>query len=121
MSLQGNPSELKAALQFGLLYTLILLAIAAVKNEFGGRALYGVAAVAGVAEVHAIALSTSQLVESMRLDSADGWQIIVIALISSLVFKLATAALIGTRQLLRIIVLPYLVTIATGIGIVTWW
>jgi uncharacterized membrane protein (DUF4010 family) len=121
MSSQGNPSELKAALQFGLLYTLILLAIAAVKNEFGGRALYGVAAVAGVAEVHAIALSTSQLVESMRLNSADGWQIIVIALISSLVFKLATAALVGSRQLLRIIVLPYLVTIAAGIGIVTWW
>jgi uncharacterized membrane protein (DUF4010 family) len=118
MSSQGNPSELKTALQFGFLYTLILLAIAAVKTEFGGRALYGVAAVAGVAEVHAIALSTSQLVETMRLYSADGWRIIVIALLSSLVFKFATATVLGTRRLLRLIAFPYLLAIAAGIGVV---
>jgi uncharacterized membrane protein (DUF4010 family) len=60
MSAQGNPSELKGALYFALIYTFILLAIAAVKDRYGASGLYVVAAASGLAEVHALALSTSQ-------------------------------------------------------------
>jgi uncharacterized membrane protein (DUF4010 family) len=121
MPTQGNPSELKTALQFALLYAVILVAIAALKGEFGGRVLYGAAAVAGVVEVHAITLSSSQLVKGMRLDASDGWRIIVIALMSNLIFKLATAALLGTRRLSSLLALPYLLAIAVGIGAFMFW
>jgi uncharacterized membrane protein (DUF4010 family) len=60
---QGNPPELKGALYFAVLYCFILLANAAVKAEYGVRGLYVVAAASGLAEVHALTLSTSQLVE----------------------------------------------------------
>lgn len=81
---QGNPSELTGALYFAVLYCFILLAIAAVKAKYGVRGLYVVAAASGLAEVHALTLSTSQLVEAGRLGGVEGWQIIVIALISNL-------------------------------------
>lgn len=118
---QGNPSELKGAIYFAVLYCFILLAIAVVKAHYGVRGLYVVAAASGLAEVHALALSTSQLVEAGRLGSVEGWQIIVIALISNLAFKAATVAALGARRLWKMIVLPFALTIAVGIAIVALW
>jgi uncharacterized membrane protein (DUF4010 family) len=118
---QGNPSELKGALYFAVLYTVILFAIAAVKEAYGARGLYLVAAASGLLEVHALALSTSLLVETGRLNGSEGWRIIALALISSLAFKGATVMVLGTRPLWRKVALPYMLTIAVGIGIVLWW
>ena len=121
MPIQGNPSELKGALYFALLYTFILFAIAAVKNRYGARGLYVVAAASGLAEVHALALSTAQLVESGRVGSGEGWRIIVVALLSNLVFKGAAVAMFGARRLWRKVAFPYVLTMAVGIGIVLLW
>jgi uncharacterized membrane protein (DUF4010 family) len=118
---QGNPSELKGALYFALLYTIILLAIAAVKDSYGARGLYVVAAASGLAEVHALALSTSQPVETGRVGSAEGWRIIAVALISSLAFKVAAVTVLGARRLWKKVALPYVLTIAVGIGLVLLW
>jgi uncharacterized membrane protein (DUF4010 family) len=121
MPIQGNPSELKGALYFALLYTIILFAIAAVKDRYGARGLYLVAAASGLAEVHALALSTAQLVESGRVGSGEGWRIIVVALLSNLVFKGAAVAMFGARRLWRKVAFPYVLTMAVGIGIVLLW
>lgn len=121
MPAQGNPSELRGALYFALLYAFILLAIAAVKDRYGARGLYVVAAASGLAEVHALALSTSQLVESGRVGSTQGWRIIVVALLSNLVFKGAAVRMFGSRRLWRKVALPYVLTMTVGIGIVLWW
>jgi len=118
---QGNPSELKGALYFALLYTLILFAIAAVKGIYGARGLYVVAAASGLVEVHALALSTSLLVETGRLNGSEGWRIIALALISNLAFKVTTVIVLGGRRLWRNVALPYVLTIAVGIGIALWW
>ena len=118
---QGNPTELKGALYFALLYTLILLAIAAVKDLYGARGLYVVAAASGLAEVHALALSTSQLVSTGRVSSIEGWRIIAVALISNLAFKAAMVAILGTRVIWRKVALPYVLTIGVGISIVLLW
>ncbi len=121
MPSQGNPTELKGALYFALLYTLILLAIAAVKDRYGASGLYVVAAASGLAEVHALALSTSQLVSTGRVSSIEGWRIIAVALISNLAFKAAMVAILGTRTIWRKVALPYVLTIAVGISIVLLW
>jgi uncharacterized membrane protein (DUF4010 family) len=118
---QGNPSELKGALYFAAIYTVILFAIAAVKDTYGASGLYVVAAASGLVEVHALALSTSLLVETGRLNGSEGWRIIALALISNLAFKGATVMVLGTRRLLGKVALPYVVTIAVGIGIALWW
>jgi len=117
----GNPSEIKGALYFAVLYTFILFAITAVKDTYGSRGLYVVAAASGLAEVHALALSTSQLVETGRLNGSEGWRIIALALISHLAFKGATVIVLGTRSLWRKVALPYVLAIAVAIGIALWW
>lgn len=118
---QGNPSELKGAVYFAFLYTLILLGIAAVKDRYGARGLYVVAAASGLTEVHALALSTSQLVASGRVGSSEGWRIIAVALISNLGFKVATVTMFGARRLWKKVGLPCVVTMAVGIGVVLLW
>ena len=95
MPVQENPSELRAALLFGLLYAVVLLAVAAAKTHFGDRGLYVVAALSGLTNVDAMTLSTSQLVGTERLDPEQGWRIIVTALMANLFFKAATIAAVG--------------------------
>jgi uncharacterized membrane protein (DUF4010 family) len=51
MPQQQNPSELKSALAFGLIYALVLLAIAAGKNYLGSGGLYIVAALSGLTDM----------------------------------------------------------------------
>lgn len=121
MLFQGNPTELRGAVYFAVLYALILLAIAAVKVQYGVRGLYVVAVASGFAEVHALALSTSQLVEAGRVDGAEGWRIIVIALISNLAFKAAMVTLLGPRHLWKMAVLPFVLTMAMGVAITLLW
>jgi uncharacterized membrane protein (DUF4010 family) len=118
---QENPSELRAAIVFGIIYAVVLLAVAAAKDNFGDRGLYMVAALSGLTDVDAITLSTSQLVGASRLDSDNGWRIIVIALMSNVFFKGATVAAIGHRHLLSRIILFYGVTFAAGILLVFVW
>ncbi|MDX1583997.1 MAG: DUF4010 domain-containing protein, partial [Thermoanaerobaculia bacterium] len=64
----GAPSELKTAMFFGVMYAIVVVAVAAAKEYFGREALYGVAAISGLTDVDAITLSTAQLVERGRLD-----------------------------------------------------
>ncbi len=94
-----NPSELKPALLFGLLYALILLAAAFVRDRFGLQGLYVVAGISGLTDVDAITLSTSQLVNLDRIAPEDGRRVIVLAIMANLVFKTGTVAFIGDRGL----------------------
>jgi len=118
---QTNPSEVKGALFFALLYTMILFAIAAVKDTYGARGLYAVAAASGLAEVHAFALSTAQLAHTGRISGGEGWRIITVGLLSNLAFKAAMVMLFGARRLWKMVVLPYLLTIAVGAGLLALW
>ncbi|HEU4390228.1 MAG TPA: MgtC/SapB family protein, partial [Blastocatellia bacterium] len=71
---QGNPSELKPALVFGLLYAGVLFAVAAAEQHFGNRGLYFVAGLSGLTDVDATTLSASQLVNAGRLDPDGAWR-----------------------------------------------
>jgi uncharacterized membrane protein (DUF4010 family) len=118
---QKNPSELKAALLFGLIYAVILVAVAAANQHFGNRGLYVVAAISGLTDVDAITLSTAQLVEAGRIEAANGWKLVLIALLSNLVFKGVTIAVIGSKQLLARVGLLYGIAIAAGVALILLW
>lgn len=111
---QENPSELKPALLFGLLYGIVLFAVAAAREYLGVRGLYAVSALSGLTDVDAITLSTAQLVRTGRLDPAIGWRLILIALLSNLLFKGAAIAVLGSRRLLARIAGPFLLALAVG-------
>jgi uncharacterized membrane protein (DUF4010 family) len=112
---QENPSELKSALLFGLIYAVVLFVVAAAKERFGNRGLYVVAGLSGLTDVDAITLSTAQLVNAGRLDASDGWKLVVIAAISNLIFKSGAVATLGRRRLFIRILPAYGVIIAAGI------
>ena len=121
MPAQENPSELKSALLFGLLYAIILLAVAAAKDMFGNKGLYVVAAISGLTDVDAITLSTAQLVNAERLDAGDGWRIILLASLSNLAFKGATIAALGHRRLLVKIAPLYGLALVLGVLLLVLW
>jgi uncharacterized membrane protein (DUF4010 family) len=121
MPVQENPSELKAALVFGLFYAIVLLAVAAAKAHFGDSGLYVVAAFSGLTDVDAITLSTAQLVGAGRLDPEQGWRIIVIALMSNVFFKGVTIAAIGHKKLLARIIWFYGIGLVSGILLMLVW
>nr|HOP41744.1 DUF4010 domain-containing protein [Geobacteraceae bacterium] len=56
-----DPTNLLAAVLFGGLYALVLLAVAAAKEYFGDRGLYLVAALSGLTDIDAITLSTAHI------------------------------------------------------------
>ena len=118
---QENPSELKPAILFGALYALALLAIAAAKDLFGNRGLYAVAALSGLTDVDAITLSTSRLVNTARLDPAQGWRIIVAATLSNLVFKAGMVVALGHPKLVSRIAGAFGIVMACGFLLLLLW
>jgi uncharacterized membrane protein (DUF4010 family) len=121
MSEQGNPSELKPALLFALLYVVVLVGVAAAKENFGTRGLYVVAALAGLTDVDAITLSTSHLVNSGRLEPASGVRLIVIAVTSNLFFKGAAIVFLGHRDLLKTLIPLYGVVLLASAAVAIFW
>jgi uncharacterized membrane protein (DUF4010 family) len=121
MPVQGNPANLRTAITFGGVYAVIYLAVAAAKDEFGIRGLYTVAVLSGLTDMDAITLSTAQLVNQGRLETATGWQLILIASLSNLVFKASLVAVLGSRALLHHVLLPFGAALLAGAAILWLW
>lgn len=117
----GNPSELKPAILFGALYAFVLFIVAAGQDLLGDVGLYVAAAVSGLTDVDAITLSTSQLVSTDRLDPNTGWRIVLIAILSNLMFKLAMAASLGSRAFARKLGVLGGVAVAVGLTLLVFW
>ncbi len=111
---QENPSQLKPALLFALLYAVVLLAVAFVRERFGGQGLYAVAVLSGLTDVDAITLSTGQLVASSQVPPELGWRVVVTAALANLVFKAGTVAVLGGRALLARVGVCYAAVLAAG-------
>lgn len=116
-----NPAQLKTALVFGLLYGIILLAVAFVNEEFENEALYVVAIISGLTDVDAITLSLSQLMKKGSLEVDTGWRLILLASLSNLLFKGILAATLGTKQLAKWVGITFGISIVTGLLIIWLW
>jgi len=121
MPQQKNPTELKSALVFGLLYAIVLLAVAAGKDYLGNEGLYVIAALSGLTDMDAITLSTARLVGTARLDADSGWRLILVALMANLVFKAGLVALLGHRSLTTRIASLSAIVIAAGAALLWLW
>ncbi len=116
-----DPSNLKAAVVFGLLYAVVLFVIAATQSEFGDTGLYWVSILSGLTDMDAITLSTTQMIQQERVSFDTGWRMIIIGAMANMVFKGAIAALMGHRQLLLHLSLFFGLAILGGICIVLFW
>jgi uncharacterized membrane protein (DUF4010 family) len=119
--LDHAPSDLRAAVAFGLLYAAVLLGIAAARRWLEAPGLYAVAALSGLTDVDAITLSTVKLVQAGRLEIAVGWRIVLIGVLANLVFKGAAAVALGHRRLRGWVVALFGTALALGSVLLYVW
>ncbi|HEY3498843.1 MAG TPA: DUF4010 domain-containing protein, partial [Polyangiaceae bacterium] len=113
-----NPFELIRAVQFGLIYGVVLFVSAAAQKYLGTRGIYASAAFAGLADADAVALSLAELGSSEALRNAAA-SAIVLATVVNTVMKAALATLIGGRELGKQVVPALGAMLAAGaLGIV---
>lgn len=115
---QENPTELKFAMLFALVYALVLLLIAAAKEFVGDSGLYIVAAISGLSDMDAIALSTARLAHASDIDPLAAWRTILVAAASNMIAKGMIVASLANRRLKRIIFISF--GILTAFVAVVW-
>lgn len=98
-AIEHAPSDLRAAIVFGLLYGLILLGVAAAKETWGAAGLYAVALLSGLTDVDAITLSTAHLIEDGRIEPHLGWRVVLVGVLANLAFKGLVACFLASRSL----------------------
>lgn len=116
-----NPAEVKTALAFGLLFAVVLLAVAAVKARFGLEGVYVVALVSGLTDVDAMTLSVADLYQSGRMSAADAWRVVLVASLANLLFKAGITAAFGTRAVFKTVAVVFGLTAVLGLVLVAWW
>jgi uncharacterized membrane protein (DUF4010 family) len=114
----GNPTELRTALGFGLLYATVLLAAAWLTDWLGERGLYAVALVSGLTEVAAITLSSLRLYNLDTLSITVLVNVITLAILANLVFKSALTLTVGGWRMARHAIAGMG---AAGIGVIAGW
>jgi len=108
-----NPTEIRTALSFGLLYGIVLLAAAWLQDIAGSQGLYLVALASGLTDVDAITLSTLRLFNQATLVATPAVIAIALAVLSNLLFKSGLIVAIGGTALARR-VLPGMAAIGLG-------
>ncbi len=94
-----NPTEIRTALGFGLLYAIVLLIAAWLSDVAGSRGLYLLAFASGLTDVDAISLSSLRLFEQGKLAADQAVLAIGIAFLSNLAFKFSFVMAIGGKAL----------------------
>ncbi|PKO88374.1 MAG: magnesium transporter MgtC [Betaproteobacteria bacterium HGW-Betaproteobacteria-12] len=111
-----NPTELKTAVSFGLLYALVLLAAAWLQDIAGNSGLFIVALVSGLTDADASVLTTLRMFNLERVLHADAVIAVTLALLANLIFKIGLVLSIAGSSLARH-ALPGLFAIGAGLGI----
>jgi len=111
-----NPTELKTAISFGLIYALVLLASAWLQDIAGNRGLYIVALASGLTDADASVLSALRLYNLEKIPADDAVTAVTLALMANLTFKIGLVVSIGGSQLARH-ALPGLLAIGGGMAL----
>ena len=111
-----NPTELKTAVSFGLLYALVLLASAWLQDIAGNRGLYIVALASGLTDADASVLSALRLYNLEKIPATEAVTAVTLALMANLVFKIGLVVSIGGGPLARH-ALPGLLAIGGGMAV----
>ncbi len=112
----SNPTEIHAALGFGVLFVIVLFCAAWLTDIAGSGGLYIVAIVSGLTDVDAIALSSLRLFQMEKLSSEQAVISISLAFLANMVFKFGMAASIGGIALARHIAVGF-IAIAAGVAL----
>jgi len=112
----GNPLRLRVALQFGVLYALILLIVKAAIAHFGNSGLLAVSSLSGLVDLDAITLSLSQMVGGSSLDLVTATRGILLAILANTLVKAAFAFVYGSPALRREVMIVLGITALSAIA-----
>ncbi|MBC5993529.1 MgtC/SapB family protein [Pontibacter cellulosilyticus] len=118
---QGNPAQFKAALVFGAVYALVILATAFAKDQLGNKGLFIVAIISGLTDVDAITLSTARLMNIGNLDMQNGWKVILVAALSNLVFKGVLVGVLGNSKVFARVGVLFGIVLIGGLLVLWLW
>ncbi|MBK8321125.1 MAG: MgtC/SapB family protein [Betaproteobacteria bacterium] len=110
-----NPTELKTAISFGLLYAVVLLASAWLQDIAGSKGLYIIALASGITDADASVLSTLRLFNLETIARGEAVIAVTLALMANLIFKIGLVLSIGGGRLARH-ALPGLIAIGGGMA-----
>ncbi|MEM5829748.1 MAG: DUF4010 domain-containing protein [Candidatus Aenigmatarchaeota archaeon] len=111
-----SPLDLKAALKFGLFFTLATVLINITRNYFSERIVYPIAFLTGLVDVDAIAISLSSLAFT-SISPSVSVKGIIIAAISNTLSKWLLALWFGTKKMAFDLGRVFLVLTLIGITI----
>jgi len=117
----SNPFELMPALQFGLLYALILVVARAAQVYLGDAGVYLSSAAAGLVDLNAISLSLAEMSAAGSVGTTLAAQGLVLAAITNTLVKGGIVLSAGAPGLRRALwpVLALMVLVAGGVAAVT--
>lgn len=111
-----NPTEIRTAVAFGLIYGAVLFFAAWLSDIAGSSGLYAVALVSGLTDVDAITLSSLRLYELGKLEATETVTAISLGILSNIGFKLGLIFFIGNSLLAKQCISGMFAT-AGGIGL----
>ncbi len=114
----GNPTELKSALGFALMFAAVLLLVAWMNETFQERGVYLAAFLSGLTDVDAITLSSLKLVSTGELPRQIATNAILVAYTANLLFKFVLVTTLGVGKLRLQVGIGFLVSL---MGIVVGW
>jgi len=100
----SNPFSLGPAIQFGLLYGVVLIGSKALSEWLGDAGVYAGAIASGVADVDAITLSMAELSRTGELEDEIAVNAIVLAAASNTIVKGGLVWALSTRAMRKLVV-----------------
>ena len=115
------PSDVGAALMFGLLYAAVLLGVAIARQHWGDAGLFLVAALSGLTDVDAITLSSSRLLARDAIDAHLAWRLILTGALANIALKGVAVLLLADRKMMRGAVSAFVMALGTGLAVLALW
>jgi uncharacterized membrane protein (DUF4010 family) len=115
---ERNPLQVRAALEMAALFQIVLFGVAAATRWFGQAGAYGVAAVMGLADMDAITVSMSALVNT-GTPAIIAARAVTIGILSNTVVKFLIALVVG-RGRFRSLTTAGLAAIAITLAAALW-
>lgn len=100
-----NPLSLRVAIQFAVLYALIVLLVRWAQDVFGGAGLYAASFFSGLTDLDAISLSLAQLQKSGHVVAGEGARALLIAALANALLKAGLAVSLGSASMSRPVIL----------------
>ena len=132
---QKNPTQLRSAITFGLLYTLILFVMAVAQQKAGGMGMMVVAGLSGLTDMDAITLSTARMAAAELAEHGDailknppveslfhgGWRLLIVAALGNLFFKLGIIRMMADRTLFNRIAMLFAFPATAAVLLLLFW